>query len=78
MAASDGAWLATHTSCDSPGGLLMTALGRVKRILIGALLGAALTGAYFLGAGAVHAVSTASHAAPRMLAGGCPGVSIPC
>jgi hypothetical protein len=56
----------------------MAALGRIKRILIGALLGGTLAAAYFLGGGAVHSVSTVIHAAPQQIAGGCAGGPGPC
>lgn len=56
----------------------MAALSRVKRTILGGVLGGILAAACFFGAGALHSASTGSHSVPHQVAAYCPGVALPC
>jgi hypothetical protein len=78
MARGDGAWLVTTVIASYEEARSMTSLGRIKRIILGGVLGGILAASYLLGAGAIHNAAATSHIPSRPLAGGCPGVGGPC
>lgn len=58
--------------------MALATFGRIKKIIVGGVLGGVLVASLLLGGAAAHwqASTTAHSAAP--IAGGCPGVATPC
>jgi hypothetical protein len=56
----------------------MAMVGRIKRIILGGMVGGALVASVLLGSAARQQVSVAAHAVQAPIADNCPGVAGPC